>query len=58
MSGAEIAEIVRRALESKVHQAGMGIESGFVTTQDVLQEIDGYKRIREVVDKIRYGQYL
>jgi len=58
MSGAEIAEIVRRALESKVHLAGTGKEAGLVTTQDLLQEIDGYKRIREVVEKIRYGQYL
>ena len=58
MSGAEIAEIVRRALESKVHLAGTGGDSGLVTTQDFLHEIDGYKRIREVVEKIRYGQYL
>jgi len=58
MNGAEIAEIVRRALESKVHLAATGRDSGLVTTQDLLQEIDGYKRIREVVEKIRYGQYL
>jgi proteasome regulatory subunit len=58
MSGAEIAEIVRRALESKVHLSGAGKDAGLVTTQDLLQEIDGYKRIRELVEKIRYGQYL
>ncbi len=58
MSGADIAEIVRRALESKVHRAGSGEESGLVTTPDLLQEIDGYRRIRDVVEKIRYGQYL
>lgn len=58
MSGAEIAEIVRRALEVKVHLAGAGGNAGLVTTQDLLQEIDGYKRIRGVVEKIRYGQYL
>ena len=58
MSGAEIAEIVRRALEAKVHLAGAGGEAGLVTTQDLLHEIDSYKRIREVVEKIRYGQYL
>ncbi|MFQ5897515.1 MAG: AAA family ATPase [Candidatus Methylomirabilia bacterium] len=59
MSGAEIEEIVRRALESKVHRAAAGKDAGLVTTQDLLQEIDGYKRIREVVEKIRrYGQYL
>lgn len=58
MSGAEIIEIVRRSLETKVHLAAMGKESGLVTTQDLLQEIDGYRRIRGVVEKIRYGQYL
>lgn len=58
MSGAEIHEVIRRALETKVHRAGSGEEAGLVTTQDLLQEIDGYRRIKEVVDKIRYGQYL
>ncbi|MFQ5521152.1 MAG: AAA family ATPase, partial [Candidatus Methylomirabilia bacterium] len=59
MSGAEIEEIVRRALESKVHRAAAGKDAGLVTTQDLLLEIDGYRRIRDVVEKIRrYGQYL
>jgi len=58
MSGAEIQEVIRRALETKVHRAGAGEEAGLVTTQDLLEEIDGYRRIREVVEKIRYGQYL
>lgn len=58
MSGAEISEIVRRALESKVHKAGAGEDPGPVTAHDLLNEIDGYRRIRGVVDKIRYGQYL
>lgn len=58
MSGAEIQEVIRRALETKVHRAGAGREAGLVTTQDLLQEIDGYRRIKDVVDKIRYGQYL
>lgn len=58
MSGAEISEIVRRALESKVHKAGAGEDAGLVTAQDLLNEIDGYRRIRGVVEKIRYGQYL
>jgi hypothetical protein len=31
---------------------------GLVTTQDLLQQIDGYRRVRQVVEKIRYGQYL
>ena len=58
MSGAEISEVVRRTLEQKVQVAGEGREPGPVTTQDVLQQIDGYRRIRAVVEKIRYGQYL
>jgi proteasome regulatory subunit len=58
MSGAEIQEVIRRALETKVHRAGAREEAGLVTTQDLLQEIDGYRRIKEVVEKIRYGQYL
>jgi ATP-dependent 26S proteasome regulatory subunit len=58
MSGAEISELLRRGLERKVHAAGEGRDEGLVTTQDLLQQIDGYRRIREVVEKIRYGQYL
>jgi ATP-dependent 26S proteasome regulatory subunit len=58
MSGAEIADVLRRALEQKVHGAGQGRDEGLVTTQDLLQQIDAYRRLRAVVEKIRYGQYL
>ena len=58
MSGADISEIIRRALEAKVHTSGDGAEPGVVTTEDVLISIDAYKRVRGVVEKIRYGQYL
>jgi proteasome regulatory subunit len=58
MSGAEISEISRRALEQKVHAAGQGQDNGLVTTHDLLQQIDRYRRTREMVEKIRYGQYL
>jgi ATP-dependent 26S proteasome regulatory subunit len=58
MSGAEISEVIRRALEQKVQEAGEGRDAGLVTTQDLLQQLDAYRRIREVVEKIRYGQYL
>lgn len=58
MSGADIAEVLRRALESKVHRASVGEDGGLVCTQDLLREMDGYRQIREVVEKIRYGQYL
>jgi ATP-dependent 26S proteasome regulatory subunit len=56
MSGADISDIVRRSLEAKVHQDAD--PSGVVSTQDLLDCIDAYKRVRGVVEKIRYGQYL
>jgi ATP-dependent 26S proteasome regulatory subunit len=58
MSGADITEILRRALEEKVHRAADGAEATLVSTQDLLEAIDRYKRVRSVVEKIRYGQYL
>lgn len=58
MSGGEIRDILRRALEEKVHTAGQGQDPGLVTTQDLLRQVDVYRRIRAVVEKIRYGQYL
>jgi len=44
--------------EEKVHAAGQGQDAGLVTTQDLLRQVDVYRRIRAVVEKIRYGQYL
>jgi proteasome regulatory subunit len=38
--------------------AGQGQDAGLVTTQDLLRQVDVYRRIRAVVEKIRYGQYL
>jgi transitional endoplasmic reticulum ATPase len=58
MSGADISEIIGRALEAKVHQSSDGTDSAPVTTDDLLVSIDAYKRVRGVVEKIRYGQYL
>jgi ATP-dependent 26S proteasome regulatory subunit len=58
MSGADISEIVRRALEVKVHQAAAGQPRAPVTSDDLMLAIDSYKRVRGVVEKIRYGQYL
>jgi ATP-dependent 26S proteasome regulatory subunit len=58
MSGADISEILGRALEGKVQRAADGAVTGLVTTADLLEAIDGYKRVRSVVEKIRYGQYL
>lgn len=58
MSGGEVAEVMRRALETKVHQAGSGHEPGLVRTADLLAAVDDLRRVRDVMVKIRYGQYL
>jgi ATP-dependent 26S proteasome regulatory subunit len=58
MSGADIGEILSRALESKVHAAAEGGDPPPVSTEDLLLAIDRYKGVRGVVEKIRYGQYL
>jgi ATP-dependent 26S proteasome regulatory subunit len=58
MTGGEVAEILRRALETKVQFAGSGHEPGRVTTADLLRAVDDFRRVREVAAKIRYGQYL
>ena len=58
MSGADITEIIRRALEMKVRQVAEGGTASAVTTEDLLDAVDRYKRVRSVVEKIRYGQYL
>lgn len=46
-SGADIAEIIRRALEEKVRQEGTGLQPGEITTEDILKEIKNYERVRE-----------
>ncbi len=58
MSGGDISDILRRALEGKVHDSANGAAPGVVSTDDLLLAIDTYKRVRGVVEKIRYGQYL
>jgi ATP-dependent 26S proteasome regulatory subunit len=58
MSGADISEILRKALETKVHRAAQAGTAPLVSTGDLLDAIDDYKRVRSVVEKIRYGQYL
>ncbi|MGH7346751.1 MAG: AAA family ATPase [Candidatus Rokuibacteriota bacterium] len=58
MSGADLSVIVRRALEVKVRAAAERTGVPPVSTEDLLEAIDGYKGVRGVVEKIRYGQYL
>ncbi|PYM98827.1 MAG: hypothetical protein DME08_07095 [Candidatus Rokuibacteriota bacterium] len=58
LSGADIKEILRRALEAKVRQTVRDGSAPLVTTTDLLEAMEGYKRVRGVVEKIRYGQYL
>jgi len=58
MSGADIAEIVQKALEGKVQQEGAGAQPGPVTTEDMQRTIEEYRKTKEIIEKIRYGQYL
>jgi ATP-dependent 26S proteasome regulatory subunit len=58
MSGADLSVILRRALAAKVHAAAEGAPASLVTTDDLVLAIDEYRRVRGVVEKIRYGQYL
>jgi transitional endoplasmic reticulum ATPase len=43
LSGADIAEIIRRALETKVCEKIAGHEPGPVTTSDILAQVDSYE---------------
>jgi transitional endoplasmic reticulum ATPase len=58
MGGADIAEIVQKALEGKVQQEGAGVQPGPVTTEDMQRTIEEYRKTKEIIEKIRYGQYL
>lgn len=46
-TGADIAEIIRRVLEEKVRQEGVGLKPTEVTTEDILKQIENYERMRE-----------
>ncbi len=46
-TGSDIAEIIRRVLEEKVRQEGIGLDPGNVTTEDVLKQIENYERVKE-----------
>lgn len=53
-SGADIAEIIRRVLEEKVRQEGMGKEASSVSTEDILREIKGYEKVRETKKRLGF----
>lgn len=58
MSGADIREIIQRTLEEKARLEGSGEQPDLVETRDLLRVIEEYRKTKEVVEKIRYGQYL
>lgn len=58
MSGADLAEILRRALEDKMRLEARGDQPDLVSTEDLLREAEVFRRIREVGERIRTGQYL
>ena len=55
MSGADIAEIVRRVLEDKVRKEGVGEEADLVTTEDILREIKSYERTKKSQQSIGFS---
>jgi len=58
MNSADLAEIVQKSLEEKVRQEGSGAQPGLVTTDDMQRAIEDYRKTKEIIEKIRYGQYL
>jgi len=58
MNSADLAEIVQKSLEEKVRQEGSGAQPGLVTTDDMQRAIEEYRKTKEIIEKIRYGQYL
>lgn len=58
MSGADLAEVIRRALEDKMRLEARGDRPDLVSTEDLVREAEVFRRIREVGERIRTGQYL
>ena len=54
LSGADVAEIIRRALEEKVRQEGMGNHVELVVTQDITNQLEGYEKIRKTRKQIGF----
>jgi transitional endoplasmic reticulum ATPase len=58
LSSADLAGVVQKALEQKAHQEGAGLAPGPVTTEEFQRTIEEYRKTKEIIEKIRYGQYL
>ncbi len=55
MSGADLAEIIRRTLEEKVRQTGNGENPTLVSTKDILSEINEYESLRKAKQTIGFS---
>ncbi len=58
LGGDEMRRVIGGALEEKVRLEGSGQQTGPVSTEDIQKVIENYRRTKEVIEKIRYGQYL
>jgi ATP-dependent 26S proteasome regulatory subunit len=58
LNSADLAEIVQKSLEEKVRQEGAGAQPGPVVTEDMQRAVEDYRKTKEIIEKIRYGQYL
>jgi transitional endoplasmic reticulum ATPase len=58
LNSADLAEIVQKSLEEKVRQEGAGAQPGPVATADMQRAVEDYRKTKEIIEKIRYGQYL
>lgn len=56
LSGADIKEVIRRALAAKVRQQRNGQKPTPVTTKDIATEIEGYERIRKAKARPGFSQ--
>lgn len=55
LSGADIAEVLRRTLEEKVRQEGMGNGVNIVNTEDITKELESYEKVRETKKQLGFS---
>jgi hypothetical protein len=48
---------VQKSLEEKVRQEGVGAQPGPVITEDMQRAVEDVRKTKEIIEKIRYGQY-